>query len=238
VRKRPLKKPDKELKFFPLVQAVKEVKKLEKTFLLHPEPISTEITIPVCFCKLQREGQVVVGCDGCDGWYHESCIRTEGAKSKNDWKCGFCLATPSKAGFCLWEIEKEVGAFEPKKKNSKKNVERRRRNIRKFPKALGVKWNDDKNKGTFTSGYRSWDDLVEDFKKNGKRTREKIHAMKDKLGDMIQDPLHHVTDEQTLGGVKPRAVSNELLEELEDEVLDLMEADDDDSEDDDSDSDN
>ncbi|KAG8245132.1 transcription initiation factor TFIID subunit 3 [Homalodisca vitripennis] len=43
-------------------------------------------------CNGQDDGSPMIGCDGCDAWYHWVCVGIQVPPDSNDWFCRVCIS--------------------------------------------------------------------------------------------------------------------------------------------------
>jgi hypothetical protein len=105
MRKSPLQKPDKVLRYFPLEVVAEWGKKISGVLLLHPDPLHHGVPRQRCFCKTKSTNKMLL-CDGCDEWYHHGCIGVdeEEAAAAVNWRCGYCLAAAADDGNRAWSL--------------------------------------------------------------------------------------------------------------------------------------
>ncbi len=127
-----LQKPDKALRYSPLVKVIPATLQLQRVLMLHPDPIRHDKERKYCFCKSNGNSEMVL-CDECLEWYHRTCVGTdeEQASGSDDWRCGYCVGEPDADGNRHWELD--IPQNGRKKKRTAPD-----RNDDEAPKALGT----------------------------------------------------------------------------------------------------
>jgi hypothetical protein len=194
-------KPDIELRKHPLVKVFPLVDELENVVLFHPKPIWEEAKVPVCFCRKNNShaSDEVVQCEECWQWYHTSCIDAAFDEDE-DYVCGYCQSPANDKGERDWD---------PPNPKFKKSASTRK--DKDTPKAKG--WERD-SETIIVGKKRSWGQELEESQKRGQEIRAEIKRQKAKAKKRLQSGDHHLTDEIGNGGVQPRSLTPELVDEL------------------------
>jgi len=209
IRKRKAQKPDKVLRKYPLEKVIPAAAIMSKVLLVNSDPIWPNIERRFCICHGFQNNHML-GCEGCNEWYHGACIALKGeafkaAASDEDWRCGFCLDNMDEGGeIQCWKAD--VSASLTKSKRAKLE-----RNVHDKPSARGVElddaWEDEQV-------VPSWDQLEEEVRKGAKEIRLEEKSRKGKATRALKRGGHHIVDERVPGGVKKRMVDGALIDEL------------------------
>ena len=100
-------KPDKVLRFRPLVEVQAAVARLKKVVLFHPKPIVVQEPAKMCVCaespprKGGKKSTAMTQCDACYEWFHNDCagIADDRDLRGDEWKCEWCLDPADREDF-------------------------------------------------------------------------------------------------------------------------------------------
>jgi hypothetical protein len=206
-----MQKPDKVLRFSPLVKVVPATEQLQRVILLHPDPIRHEKERKYCFCKKNATRDMVL-CDECHEWYHHTCVGLdeEQARADDDWCCGYCVGDPDESGNRTWQLEIPQNGKKRKKAAPDRNDD-------DTPKALGYP---PEQKVKVKVGPADWAEIQAAVRDGGKKINLEEQRKKRKVEAILKEGGHHVVDEMSAAGLAQRAVDGPLVDDLE--VLGLL----------------
>lgn len=200
-----MQKPDKGLRKFPLSKVIAANEKLQRVFLMHPDPIRHKVERKYCICKTKADKKMVC-CDECDEWFHYRCvgISEEAAKAARDWRCGYCRSNPDDEGNRTWSLKIREG------KRKRKTVALVR-NDDDTPKALQF---DASVTNMVEVGPKSWSEIAQQTQMGARKINLEEARRRKQAKKILNEGGHHVVDEVTLGGVGPRQVDGALVDDL------------------------
>lgn len=206
LRRTPLQKPDKALRYSPLVKVIPATLQLQRVLMLHPDPIWHDKERKYCFCKSNGNSEMVL-CDECLEWYHHTCVGTdeEQASGSDDWRCGCCVGEPDADGNRHWELD--IPQNGRKKKRTAPD-----RNDDEAPKALGYP---PEKKVKVKVGPADWAEIRQLARDGGKKINLEEQRKKKKVEAILKEGVHHVADEMTSAGLALRAVNGTLADDME-----------------------
>jgi hypothetical protein len=204
-----MQKPDKWMCGLPLETVVPLADRFRKILLLHPDCIWANIKRQYCICR-GHANQQMLGCEGCNEWYHGGCIglkaeKRKGAIKDSQWRCGFCCDKRPVDGIQQWKGGISAGLEKSKKASLS-------RSIAETPLKLGRSLED---RDEDPQDVPSWDQLVEETREGGRKIRAEEKVRKGKAERAVKRGGHHVVDERGNGGVQPRRVDGALIDELQ-----------------------
>ena len=208
-RKRKMQKPDKLLRKYSLEKVIPAGATMRKVLLMNSDPIWPNVERRFCICR-GLQNTHMLGCEGCNEWYHGGCLALKGAAFKaaandKDWRCGFCLDNVDGDGE-IQHWRADVSASLTKSKRAKLE-----RSVDDTPLARGVELDDPWEEAQVVP---SWDELVVEVQKGAKKIRQEEKARKGKAVRALKRGGHHIVDERVRGGVKKRMVNGALIDEL------------------------
>lgn len=152
----------------------------------------------------------MLGCEGCNEWYHGGCLALKGddfkrAAEDHAWRCGFCKGVADDDGNVVWQDA--ISAAQSKSKKAKKV-----RHINDTPLYNGITLD-----APLLEPQRvaSLDEIAEEIRKGGEKKRAEELVKRGKAARAIKRGGHHQVDMRGNGGVVPRAVTGKLIDELE-----------------------
>ncbi len=197
-------KPDKVLRFRPLVEVEAAVAKLKKVVLFHPKPIVVQEPAKMCVCrkpprKKGKKTTAMTQCDECYEWFHNDCagIADDQDLRGVEWKCEWCEDKEDREGYHRWR----EGRKRPKK-----------RHFRDMPKNQGIA--KDAESPMQHSAPVSWEGKVEQIKELARRAAVKKRKLMDSAQELVDGGGHHEVDAEGMAGLELRAVDDGLIDEL------------------------
>lgn len=205
MRQAPLRKPDQYLRVGTLLFANSVQDALKKRVLFHPLPIRHQVPRKRCFCRRKTDNKMVL-CEGCDEWYHLDCVGLDEAEAQgaDDWQCGYCQSALEEDGTRAWNLAIPQGKY-------KKPRVAKPRMDGKTPRALGIT---PEGMEMVDVGPSTWEEIVLTARAGAMKLRRAEEAYKKKAAQLVKAGGHHVVDQMGLGGVEPRPITNELLDDL------------------------
>lgn len=202
----PLQKPDKYLRFSPLVKVIPATRKLQSVMLFSPDPIRHERERKYCFCRTNASKEMIL-CDECHEWYHFKCVGMdeEAAAGDDAWQCGYCMDEADEDGNRSWKLD-----IPPGKRKKKRTAPER--NDDETPKALGF---EPEKRAKVKMGPKDWDAIKLITAEGGKKINMEEERKKKKAEKLVKELGHHIVDEMTSAGLAMRNVDGPLIDDLE-----------------------
>ncbi len=205
MRAAPLKKPDIELRKYPLQKVLAVTKSVSGQILFHPEQFRRMEARPRCYCGHKSKANMVF-CESCAEWYHLVCVglTREGANGDDDWKCGYCREKSGRGAIRRWSMMIPAGS-------KLKEGPVPDRSVDDTPKARGVEADD---VDMHEVGPRTWAEIVALAKAGGKKINNLMQSQKRRAHEVLKDAGHHIVDEMAAGGLQMRHVDNTMVDDL------------------------
>ena len=196
-----MKKPDLELRKFPLQKVFPCLDTITDHVVIHPDDFWQDAPRQACFCGKKSTLQMTK-CQDCDEWFHHKCtgLTEEQAAQLDGWTCGYCSDGPDEDGNCRWT--RPI----PKPKRGAAPVPPVR-NVNATPRMQGLNTDAD-------ATLDSWDDIVTFCRDLGKKLNLEMMKNRKKAAELVKAAGHHVGDEMSAGGLATRAVDDRLADEF------------------------
>jgi len=198
--------PSKDLRHWPIKQAVRGVFQLSTVVVFDSQPLAREIDRKHCYCGQPDRGVLMVECDGCNVWYHVDCVQWDAdARGEEDYVCGYCKSAPNEDGCRSWtgDVERPGKSIAWKKPPLRTQAEAEKR---------GAK---DRDEGKEWKGPRNWAEAVAEVKERRVKLRGKEGAKYRKARAKQKEGGHHIIDVAVGGSVMDAPLSAELLDLME-----------------------
>lgn len=195
--------PCKDLRHWPLIQAVEGVETLSNIVVFDSNPMSYETDQIHCFCGKKDDGSEMIQCDRCNVFYHSLCIGVTGADLEGvEFECGYCAGKFNGDGKEEWSGDLAV------RPGKKRAVRPKPRSLAEVEQRLERYERGEKE----WVGPRSWPEVQKKVRDHAEELRGKEEEQYRMLEEKRKQGDHHVADVAVGGGVTLAPLSQELLD--------------------------